>query len=472
MVTVVSAVLGLAALGTGPLLREPAAGLASGPVVTVAPLPPSADAQFPAPQLRDVDCPSAGVCLAVGSFDRPGNDRRALVVSLRGTGWTASELPLPRDAGKSPGSTLSGISCAGPSLCAAVGTYHAGKSARLRPLVAVWDGDRWRTSSPRLPADAARLTIDPLIAVACGGPGSCVAVGSYPARDGRVRPLMTTLRSGHWSSVAGTLPPGQDNGELWAVDCASGRSCVAVGASEVVPDRSSAAAPQQALAQVLSGRAWRAEALPLPRDAKERSFGILEGVSCPSATRCTAVGGYQRRTPRGNRRAGLVVTQTASGWDAGRVRPPRGSGSEDASLSDVVCRSNRTCVAIGRHSTVNTGFLLPMVAGLAGATGKAIPFTLPTDAARPEGLLGDLVCTRSACVSVGSTRAGGGDTVPLLVTVHGGQVSASVPAFPEDAGGTLTAVALASGGTAVAAGSASSPVAREVLVTGISVTGS
>ena len=72
--------------------------------------------------------------------------------------------------------------------------------------------------------------------------------------------------------------------------------------------------------------------------------GLL-GVSCPSATACTAVGGYAPRS-------GAIVT-LAEHWNGAKwmVQPtPNPSGTRGSELVAVSCSSARACTAVGLDS--------------------------------------------------------------------------------------------------------------------------
>lgn len=438
---------------------------AAEPTVTTAPLPGTADPQYPDVQLHDVACTSTGQCFAVGSFNRPGSDRRALVETLRDGQWTASELPLPRDAKNDPGATLTAVSCSGASMCVAIGSYRGGGA--LQPLLATWNGSSWSASSPRLPADAAKPTIAPLTAVSCGGTQSCVAVGAYPTDKGRARPLMVALRAGRWTSVAGRLPRGAASGELWAVDCTGSRACVAVGAWEPqVAD--GAATPQFPLAQVLAGKRWRAGTPPIPKNGKGRFVAaILTSVSCAAKSRCTALGSYHRGGPHGPSQPVLIGVLGRSGWKAGSVAPPPGLPRNHVTMDEVSCPAVRSCVGAGTHAG-DRGRARPAVARISDRDGSALEVPPATDGSRPVGYVADVACgAPSACIGVGRGEGPDHGGQALIVSVRGSEVSSSAVALPPDAsGGSLSAVAMQSPTHAVAVGFAG---ARGLLVTDIAV---
>jgi hypothetical protein len=95
-----------------------------------------------------------------------------------------------------------------------------------------------------------------------------------------------------WSIQPTPNPVGATNGLFDAVSCSSAVSCTAVGDynnnSGIVT-----------LAEVWNGTAWNVESTPNPAGALG---SLLGGVSCSSATACTAVGSYKMNvvSPPGN----------------------------------------------------------------------------------------------------------------------------------------------------------------------------
>ena len=92
--------------------------------VREAPLPKGASTQAYG-QLDAVDCPAAGSCVAVGSYNEGASNRYAgLIETLSGTSWTATGASLPHDTGPNdPALTVSGIAKSAAGSCVAVGGY-------------------------------------------------------------------------------------------------------------------------------------------------------------------------------------------------------------------------------------------------------------------------------------------------------------------------------------------------------------
>jgi len=127
--------------------------------------------------------------------------------------------------------------------------------------------------------------------------------------------------------IQATSSPSQLN-ELIAVSCSSASACTAVGNDENSSGSS-------ALAERWNGSSWALQsAVNPPGDASV----LLDGVSCPSATYCVAVGS------NGGGSTGTAVAESWNGstWTAMSPVSPAG-----ATLSAVSCTSASNCWAVG-----------------------------------------------------------------------------------------------------------------------------
>jgi hypothetical protein len=86
------------------------------------------------------------------------------------TTWTAENMAIPQTV---QGQLLS-VSCGAPNACEGVG-QTADAQGNTRALAEAWSGSRWKTQS--IPSIDAPITS--LSAVSCSGPSACIAVGSY-----------------------------------------------------------------------------------------------------------------------------------------------------------------------------------------------------------------------------------------------------------------------------------------------------
>src|SRR5690242_15945107 len=127
--------------------------------------------------------------------------------------------------------------------------------------------------------------------------------------------------------------------ELSAVSCTSGRACTAVGSHAA--SLSSTGFP---LAERWNGTHWRIQRTVLPAGANS---GGLSGVSCPSATACTAVGSTPGKTP--DTSANLAEAWNGTRWRVQAIPAPKGSTS--SGLFGVSGTSPHARTADGKYCT-------------------------------------------------------------------------------------------------------------------------
>ena len=130
--------------------------------------------------------------------------------------------------------------------------------------------------------------------VSCASATSCIAVGSYSTNDyENAQPLAEHWNGRTWSIQAVPNPTGTgaEFPGLDSVSCASSRSCTAVGSYFDSVSSESLPLPER-----WNGSTWSIQATPNPTGATSNQ---LEGISCTSATSCTAAGLYNTGSPPG-----------------------------------------------------------------------------------------------------------------------------------------------------------------------------
>ena len=339
--------------------------------------------------LASVSCPSAGNCVAVGSFADAAGDSQAMIATDTAGSWGAHELTLPAGAYATQGmygASLTSVSCTSVGNCLAVGSYVDSTHARQAMLVEE-DGGVWGVAKTlKLPANAvtapggqyARLTsvsctppATRVLAIKLGPVGSCAAVGTY-VDNGNPGNLLTVVAAEInkvWTGTELELPPDSDavqpleldTFESPAVSCTSAGNCVAVGSYD--PGAGSAVfEPMQAAA--VNGTWGRAAAVAVPAasDGSEVQ-GALYSVTCASPGSCVAVG---LEVPVGTPGVlPMVASEVNGSWGVGDALAlpsdavePSGQqivqGGQLDYLSSVACTSATACVASGAYSA-NTG---------------------------------------------------------------------------------------------------------------------
>lgn len=257
--------------------------------------------------LGAVSCPRAGACEAVG----PG-----LSAHFDGRAWTAAALPAGLGF-------PAAVSCANGDTCLAVGTTG------MRSTAATWTAAGWVVQTPP-PVDL----FDQLSGVACPMAGPCLAVGVGAGPGGEV-PISGVFNGSAWSMQIALTPSGASSAALDSVACVSAADCVAVGQISL-PDGS-----VLPLSEIWDGSAWRIVPTPAPAaDEPARPADVFTRVSCTSAAFCLATG--TRHTAAG-RPLSFAERWDGSTWTV--VAPP--FGSTYAVPNGVSCPTANRCQAVG-----------------------------------------------------------------------------------------------------------------------------
>jgi hypothetical protein len=199
---------------------------------TAAGLPPGA-ATSPVVSLNSVSCKAAGECSAVGSYADSGHRQQGLLLTQTGGSWQAgSEATLPSDASTNPGVSLTSISCSSAGYCDAVGDYYTG-SGNLQGLMLTASGGSWSTGAePTIPADAGSAVFVTLSSVSCAAASNCAATGNYADDSFSLHPLLLSQSAdGTWSAgvePAVPYPNTSPDANAESVSCAPGGGCTAI----------------------------------------------------------------------------------------------------------------------------------------------------------------------------------------------------------------------------------------------------
>jgi hypothetical protein len=313
--------------------------------------------------LNDVSCPTATDCVAVGAeYDAAGDGHPSSQI-WDGTTWTLVSVST-----STPGTegSLHGLDCTSAAHCVATGQEYTTTSAG--PFVVVWNGSGWVNQT--LPGTA---TADTGNAVSCSAATQCTLVGN---RENFIR-----WNGASWSMQTGAGTVSAKELELSAVSCVSG-TCTAFGSGQlwdgsfqvpyqtvftssttkILPPNNTSAAGVKGVSCFTSSTctivgnstrlngslltaafiqrspSWAQEAVPVPAGATSTR---LEGVSCPSATTCRAVGSYTDSTG--------ATKLTLLGWGGTTwttFTPPAIPGTDNA-LNEVSCTVLGDCMAVG-----------------------------------------------------------------------------------------------------------------------------
>lgn len=481
--------------------------------------------------LDSVACPAAGSCVAGGTFaDKTHKEGEGLLESQSDGTWAPVDVPLPADAIPGQFGSFDGLSCPAAGTCVAV-TDYVDASGNEQGLIETLSGGSWTATEAPLPADAGPDPLAALGAVSCPSAGSCVAVGSYIDTAGAEQGLVDTLSDGTWTATEAPLPPstlnfavggsGSGSGSAsaiatatdaalrsaksstfrlaptvtrkdvrrvienrtfsWArpatagpasasgalsrassrartkgyfsigpvltlVSCATTDACVASG------DLLSLSG-EQAVTDTLSAGTWTTSAV-VPADAVENTQAELEAVTCGASASCLADGTYN--DANGNTQ-GLVETQTGGSWSPAEVPAPADAAADpEIDLDGGACPAAGSCLAVGEYLDAE-GNEEGLVETLAGGSWTASSVPLPTGSTDVGADLSSIVCPEAgSCVAVGNSSSDGFVEHALIETLSDGTWTGSTPTVPGKSnarsGSELASVSCAAVGSCQAVG--------------------
>ncbi len=342
-------------------------------------------------ELTGVACTSAAACIAVGYFDNP-YFTQTLAEAWNGHRWSVQQTKNVPNPGSPVWGELNGIWCLSAKACTAVG-YYEGSVTQLT-LAESWNGTTWSVEpTPNLPGEPGNA----LYGVSCRSARQCVAVGNYSASNGSVGPLAEAWNGRKWSVQRTPAPAGAQDTYLFAAACPSASVCLAVGYT-------AAGDTTRTLAEQWNGRTWSIKPAPPPAGSVQSE---LSGISCRSARACVAVGSDTAAVVTRT----LAQTWTGSAWS---VTPTPGLAEVQASeLSAVSCTAPDHCVAVGYYTDASgTGPLTELW------NGKAWSIVVAPSPSGTASLSAVSCVAADNCVAVGSSFNGTG-TVALAEAWNG-----------------------------------------------------
>ena len=334
-------------------------------------LPTNAITSGQSAQLRAVAC-TAGACSAVGTYlasASPSPQTEGMTLITAGGAWSrAREVALPADAGPTPYVTLSELACAATATgdCSATGTYLDANNATHGLIVNEVHGVWGAGIELAPPANVNAVPLIQLSSLACPGPGSCAAIGTYESAAGHLNGLTVNEVHGVWGTArnlalpdAATVNPLVFLYGFTAVSCSSVGNCAAGGQY-----RDGAGHYQGFLVNEVHGVWGAASELRLPAGATTtgKNGGVV-ALSCYANGECAAGAAYLDAA--GHYQA-LVVTATHGHWGPGtRVQLPGAATSVgvDGGVYSLICASATRCTAAGSYlasPTTYQGFTLTL----------------------------------------------------------------------------------------------------------------
>jgi hypothetical protein len=333
-------------------------------------------------QLNAVSCVSSTDCTAVGFFNGVISfvtQADALIESWNGSSWSAVSNPAATSGGM-----LNGVSCVSASSCVAVGITNSEQS-----LVESWNGSTWSVVPSPDPAGSSNESR--LNAVSCVSASDCTAVGYQMTTTGYSN-LVESWNGSTWSVVSAPNTGTYFYGDiLTGVSCVSASDCTAVGyySGDSIDDVT--------LIEQWNGSSW--SVVSSPNEGGSSQSNTLNGVSCVSASDCTAVGTETNFAETSG--STLVESWNGSAWSV--VSSPNESGSTPSQLNGVSCVSASDCTAVG-VSTVDSAYQTSaetVVESWNGSTWSVVSSPNPAGSSGINQLYGVSCPSASQCTAAG-----------------------------------------------------------------------
>src|SRR4029079_8490556 len=243
-------------------------------------------------------------------------------------------------------------------------------------------GTTWTVHSTPNPSGAAHSFLQD---VACPSATACTAVGYYTTSAGVAQALAENWNGRTWTLQSTPTPSGATPSALSGVSCTSASACTATGYY------TTSAGVDQTLAETWNGTTWTVQSTPTPSGA---TSSALSEVSCTSAAACTATGYYT--TSAG---ANQTLAENWNGTTWAIQSTPTPSGATSSGLSGVSCTSASACTSVG-WSGVSPGAYETLAETWNGTT-WAIQSTPNRTAATSSYLFGVSCTSASACIATG-----------------------------------------------------------------------
>jgi hypothetical protein len=328
--------------------------------------------------LRAVACPAATACAAAGFYQSSSGTLVTLLEGWNGQRWSSQASPVSGQLS----SYLDGVACPSAHACTGVGFYVNGQGTGI-PFAQQWNGSAWAIEHP--PDPVAGTGSASLAAVSCPAARACVAVGDYQNRLGAYLPLAETRNGRSWSISPVPVPGRAVDSYLTGISCPSAASCMAVGYYDT------ALGTVFPLTERWDGTSWAIVRAPAAPGAV---ITVLNGVACPSATTCVAVGAYEKTESHP-----LTFAELWNGTSWTRQEIPVPPHSTASALYQVACASATECTAVGPFSR-GARLTLTLAEAWNGTTWTVQQ--TPNPAADPASLLNGVSCPSArSCVAVG-----------------------------------------------------------------------
>jgi hypothetical protein len=338
-------------------------------------------------RLYDVSCePSTSACTSVGKSTSSGADSP---VALRWNGSTWSEQTAAKKSGATH-TRLFGVDCPSETRCLAVGNHQSAEGPSL--LSELWNEGKWNVQTTPLPAES---TSSELVAIGCSSTANCTAVGSA-AIGGVKTAVAEKWTSPNWALSMIPIPEGAKSSQLDGVDCIWSNFCAAVG-------RYTTSGGAVKSLVMFWNEGWTLHNVTDPVGAVQST--LLDVACTPTPNRCTAVGGWKNSA--GEQFTLAYRFNGVSTWALQST--PNPTKSIASVLQEVSCPTETACTAAGSWVSSEGGSNRTLAEVWNGTT-WSIQETLNPAGAVFSAFFG-VSCRSTSCMGAGwSTNSAGVDS--------------------------------------------------------------
>jgi hypothetical protein len=262
-------------------------------------------------------------------------------------------------------------------------TVGVGNQSPRWATSATWNGSSWVVRSVPHPTPAVAST---LYSVSCSASNACTGVGYWLTSSHLAKGFIVRWDGATWTTQARAKPSAADQFTFRGVTCLSATSCTAVGFSSL------GTGPHAPLVESWNGSTWTIQATPAPAGSTDT---YLDDISCSSASACTAAGDWN------NAGANVPLVERWDGSSWGLQTVPVISGAKNDVLLGVACPAVNACEATGYYTKASAPTVT--IAVIRKWNGTAWwKQTTPVPAGTTKSSLTDVACTSSTlCLAVG-----------------------------------------------------------------------
>ena len=333
----------------------------------------SPSANTPSQLLHSVTCTSTSNCWAVGYYNNNSGVRQTLIEQWNGTSWTIVSSP---NTSTTQDNELEAVTCASASECWAVGYFVNGGVTET--LIDEWNGSSWSIVIT-LPYNGV------FYGATCTSASQCWAVGYSENGSSVPQTFVEQWNGTSWDIVSSPDTSSTQNNILDSITCTSASDCWAVGGFV------NSSGVEQTLIEQWNGTSWAIVSSP---NTSSTQYNVLESVTCPSASQCSAVGFYINSSGVFQT---LIEQWNGTSWTI--VSSPNTSSTQVNVLQSVACTSASECWAVGYYDN-SSGTFQTLVEEWNG-TSWAVVSSPNTSNTQHNQLNGVTCASASECWTVG-----------------------------------------------------------------------